>query len=207
MTTRGITFSNPMVLALLAGEKTQTRRLLYCKRPLRPEHPGRGMPDLPQEIAWDFPRPEHPDPGKFFHLGTWHNCQAGDRLYVREALGWNRDTDDRFFYRADGADVPRETIPEGHVLKGAHCPPHLMPRWASRLCLSVTRARLENLSQISRGDAVAEGVMTLPIAGSPTMRFMRLWSGLHDREGERVDDNPAVVVLEFTVRKGQLDGD
>lgn len=99
-----------------------------------------------------------------------------------------------------------------------------MPRRASRLTLTVTDVRLERLQSISEADAIAEGIVrdTIPdgiIPGSHTAfgfpgysgfdtavsAYAALWNSLHDKPGERWEDNPFVVAVSFSVRKGNID--
>src|SRR4051794_39546162 len=86
MKERSILFSAPMVRALLAGTKTQTRRII--KRPLK--HPGRTVytyhgpsknnPD--QASVAIASGPDHPD-GSDDKVRCPYGA-AGDRLWVRE---------------------------------------------------------------------------------------------------------------------------
>lgn len=163
---RPILFSGAMVRALLAGTKTQTRRVLR-------EQPQ----DFIKEVGWTTFTP----PGKVSARGThpelgyaaeWYlkGCpygNAGDRLWVRETWGlhrhhdytcWNRDSvagrtaDDLLLswqvaYAADATSVYDHWRPSIH-----------MPRWVSRITLDVTGVRAERLNDISEADARAEGV-------------------------------------------------
>lgn len=83
---------------------------------------------------------------------------VGDRLWIRETLRANsNDQGARWLsYATDGKDVwpltewtkARDSIPSIH-----------MPRWASRITLIVTDVRVQRLQEISREDAMAEGVV------------------------------------------------
>lgn len=86
--------------------------------------------------------------------------QIGDRLWVREAwragIGYDgakiADMNPgvtRIWYDADGQS-------DGAGSKGR--PSIHMPRWASRIMLTVTSVRVERLQDISDADAIAEGV-------------------------------------------------
>lgn len=136
MTDRPILFSAPMVRALLAGTKTQTRRTM--KEPY-------GMMEICNG-EWK------PIPTKMF---------PRDRLWVRET--WSgpyhmtgippRDWlhSHPIWYWADGSPEHGDwTKPK----PGIH-----MPRWASRLTLTVTDVRVERLQDISEADARAEGIV------------------------------------------------
>lgn len=162
MTARPILFSAPMVRALLAGTKTQTRRIVKHMETLS-GHEARLYIDGDGWLSAVVPTPS-----RFAWVqdtkGRKMRCPygvPGDRLWVREtwATGheWDRckprevPTTAPVFYRAtppSGADPrPGETRVSIH-----------MPRWASRLTLSLTDVRVERLQDISEADAQAEGV-------------------------------------------------
>jgi hypothetical protein len=199
VTDRPIIFSGAMVRALLDGRKTQTRRLATA--PLR-------------------------------------RVEVGDRLYVREAwsgLFWNpEDIDGRarefwetpklertadlssgLFYRLDEEAKPigLRFIPEGEWTPSIH-----MPRWASRLTLTVEDVRFQRLTAIAGHDARCEGVERLDDAGAwrdysgrfaetltAVESFASLWDSLHTKEGERWQDSPEIVALTFRVERGNID--
>lgn len=140
MKERPILFSAPMVLALLAGTKTQTRRV---GKPVR-----------------------HPDLGNLYDIGALvlehepqhvidRACpygQPGDRLWVREA--WHTVDGENAFYRADyAADHAGD---RAHGIKWK--PSIHMPRSCSRILLEIVSVRVERLQEISGSDAIAEGI-------------------------------------------------
>lgn len=184
VTDRPIIFSAPMVRALLGGRKTQTRRVLDNKRAVMRE----------RDDALDCVR---------FYVG--------DRLYVREACkpipgskpgGYFVPGSPFFgvdwFYRADN-NCPIWA-------NGKWRPSIHMPRWASRLTLTVTEVRVQRLQDISEEDAVAEGVSGSDWNGEgPRYRpaFHALWNSLHGPDAW--DANPWVVAVSFTVRNGNID--
>lgn len=132
-----ILFSAPMVRAILAGRKTQTRRVV--KLPLKD-------PDFGCEIAGC-------EVGGFLIRGRYDLCKygaPGDRLWVKETFKEN-DPPSGWLYRA--------THVEGGYRDPAPWKPSIfMPRAASRITLEIVRVRVERLNDISVGDAVAEGM-------------------------------------------------
>lgn len=160
MKERPILMSAPMVRAILAGMKTQTRRVVKPQ----PEHPHfKGM------LATDDEGIE-----LYLHDKTLYRAircpygPAGDRLYVREN-GWQRpertqkmmregaDTWEPYYYDADGYN---DTDSEQFKAWGFKRRPSIhMPRAASRILLEIVSVRVERLQDISEVDALYEGAV------------------------------------------------
>ncbi len=158
---RPILFSGPMVRALLDGRKTQTRRIVkpqpsdYRAQSVAPQA-SRGEPPKnaapyfdaynggPHWCWWDEYNRQGPD---------WIKCPygtPGDTLWVRETF-CPADTRSGFAYCAD--------TPLGSDQRGMGWRSSIhMPRQASRLTLNITDVRCERLQDISRRDAIAEGL-------------------------------------------------
>ncbi|WP_346394608.1 hypothetical protein [Pseudomonas syringae] len=158
---RPILFSAPMVRAILEGRKTVTRRVMKVQPVLNGYFWesygagwGTGITSVPV-------MPGH---------SLSSNCpygRIGDRLWVREA--WQADAQvnaiaprelshgEPIQYPADGAS--RQTgcsmITPGKTRPSIH-----MPRWVSRILLEITDVRVERLQDISKEQALAEGVMS-----------------------------------------------
>jgi hypothetical protein len=154
MSEHPIIFSAPMIPLILAGAKTQTRRIVE-----------------PQPAPWAL-YPQQGDAGEFWWtehdwdddmMRHWPSYErglrcpygkAGDTLWVRET--WARRADfhlsGRYAYRA--APWPDNVK---HDLVSWKPSIH-MPRAASRIQLRVTAVRVERLQAIEPEDAVAEGM-------------------------------------------------
>jgi len=148
-----IIFSAPMIRAILAGRKTQTRRLLR-RQPVR-------LGECYDRVAgWLWPPGTEPgedgckwpidgDPSDI--LAPW--ClygRVGDHLWVRETISIVRRRGGDWIYRAD--------LPEDIEKQFAWRPSIHMPRWASRILLEITEVRVQRVQEISEADAIAEGV-------------------------------------------------
>lgn len=185
---RPILFSGPMVRSILAGEKTQTRRVVKQAR-------GR---------VWPYGDGEWATYGEEVHVDVFA-CpygKPGDRLWVRETWAEHHPVGIqpgrfsmagragipgpprvayRVIYRADGdpirvwhcggfpyrtVDGPSDEIDARHPSVCSEFPgwrPSIhMPRWASRILLEVTDVRVERVQDISEADCYSEG---LPIPG------------------------------------------
>lgn len=129
---RPILFNAPMVLAIMEGRKTQTRRIIK-PQPKGVERFTSGDVDE----AW----------GAGFIDVRCPFGQPGDRLWVRETWARAGEVSDVVDYRADNPDpVSARWRPSIH-----------MPRWASRITLEITGVHIEQLERISDADALAEG--------------------------------------------------
>lgn len=189
-----IIFSAPMVRALLDGRKTMTRRLAWrtVKDPADDKLTIRGLP------------------------ASWQRVQPGDRLWVREGLTVCSDGLD---YTADGEqchDLMRTTPHcdeaaelwnrrahiDGPDLHRTGIPSIHMPRWASRLTLTVTATKVERLQAITELDARAEGLSHDPFTLAKE-QFEALWNHLHGSGAW--DANPEVVAISFTVERRNVD--
>ena len=82
-----------------------------------------------------------------------------------------------------------------------------MPRWASRLTLTVTDVRVQRLQEISEE---AEGPHQHPCWPdeyyvSWQEAFRHLWDSINAKRGFGWDANPWVVALTFTVHQRNID--
>jgi len=150
---RPILFSGEMVRAILAGNKTMTRRVMK-PQPVKAE----GLADDGNDLwiwaerkrygavtSWAEPDTMADE----WALDTCPYGKVGDRLWVRETWHiWGIPNELQFYdYRA--------TCPDADELKWK--PSIFMPRAASRILLEVTGVRVERVQNISESDAKAEG--------------------------------------------------
>lgn len=212
MTDRPIIFSGPMVRALIEGRKTQTRRLIKWEGPRgfphSFEHARIDNPAGVPRLLVPFHHPEEPtdweDCAMHRHYGLADPC---DRLWVREAMRWT----DTLVFDADKAPVDLDRMPAGFTAGREHVSGMFMPRWASRLTLTVTEVGVQRLQDISEDDAAAEGVHATRVMSegyhlsSPSFveSFHGLWNSLHGPDAWGA--NPWVVALTFTIQHGNID--
>ena len=224
---RPIIFSAPMVRALLAGRKTQTRRLL---KPQPETFLVDGAECEVAAIHLDGNRLPRIAVGRCITLQEVRYA-AGDRLYVREAHYLTDDGDyERAVYASDAEAVRThmealERLPAGfpEATLAAHRrlrPSIHMPRWASRLTLHVEAVKVERLQDISEADAIAEGIEQVGRYGGeplwknysdgptgafvcPIKSYRLLWQLLHGPTSW--GENPFVIALTFRVERGNID--
>lgn len=234
-----ILFSAPMVRSLLDGTKTQTRRVI---KPQPSDY--QGNPNPPRGQSWV--NKTRDEPYIALHDDQVHWCwwdeynqqgpdwfklpiAKGDTLWVREtwqALSFgdylptkSQPADLR--YAAD--DALRDLT---HDVRGYPWRPSIfMPRWASRLTLTVSGVKVERLQACSEADAIAEG-MTQATADTvlspeeralyasthilcPDARARILYASVWDQiNGNGAwDANPFVAAYTFTVHRRNVDAE
>jgi hypothetical protein len=196
MKERPILFSAPMVRAIQAGTKSQTRRV--AKPRVRPSllEPG----DWTDQYVLDLGN----------HEWLMRDCPygaPGDRLWVKEAHLLDPPIDGTWPSVGDSFasinDIPAKYRNPGHVIYRADGklerdwrwrPSIHMPRWASRITLEVTGVRVERLQAISEADAIAEGI-THSTMNDPRVEYRWLWESINGPGSW--DANPWVWVVEF----------
>lgn len=199
---RPILFSAPMILAILAGQKTQTRRVFKAKNgglwPNKNDLPG--MNQLLRKCPYG---------------------QPGDRLWVRETCRAEELASglDGVHYMADGAFREIENTPAAadqwldlnayRGQQGAQVPSIHMLRWASRILLEIVSVRVERLHECSEADAVAEGcagghgsIPGYPYNAMAVEHYTWLWEKINGAGSWAA--NPWVWVVEFKRVEGQL---
>jgi hypothetical protein len=221
-----ILFSGPMMNALRAGKKTQTRRVLNPQpEPWRDFYQEGGC----QTTDWRFEAGMKTEDGIHHRFGLWMHCQfhesrwqrlpysLGDRLWCREAWRTECNFDhlpprdltpdgQQWHYEADGAWS--DPAAPGRLRPGM-----FMPRWASRAFVTVTDVRVQRLQQISEADAIAEGIVPTWPDGRPLIHdgtggvcreaYFKLWNHLHGPAADFA--NPLVAAYSFDVTLRNID--
>ena len=197
---RPIVFSGESVRAIIAGRKTQTRRVVTVKSdyPIIAAHehfePFTDSPKNDQSWTFDLQCEDRifAKQGVRCPLGL-----IGDRLWVRENwAGIKTATHKGVWYQVDGK--PTDPAPVGG---GKWKASRYMPRWASRLMLEVVSVRVERLHEMSHHDAHCEGVIME--SDDPLKQcgykagFKQSWDKLNKRRGFPWSSNPFVWVVEF----------
>lgn len=214
-----ILFRAPMIRALIAGTKTQTRRVIKPPPPadfISASFDASGTLTLcPAALAFSP-----------VHKALRRLPRPGDRLWVREAWHAARSLNNKA-----PRDIPRDADIEhaatarsyaeiglkGKLRSGIH-----LPRRASRLTLIVTDVRVQRLQDISNEDCLAEGVPLLPYNYVPRTgpaidafardhglishygaEYRRLWNDINGPDSWA--DNPWVAAYTFTVHQQNID--
>jgi hypothetical protein len=145
----------------------------------------------------------------------------GDLLWVRETwaeadewvTGYAKEDAEHVVYRADGAvydhtgtvfDPGQRYWPdEPHATEASHWvkkwkPSIFLPKWAPRLFLRVESVRVERLNEITVGDALAEGIDSVPMQHplDAIDKYAALWESINGSGSW--DANPWVWVVTFS---------
>ncbi|HAW0190279.1 TPA: hypothetical protein JLI44_003388 [Escherichia coli] len=180
---RGMIFNDEMVLAILGGNKTQTRRIV--------EEKFYGRAVAAELLAKHCPY-----------------GQPGDRIWVRETYRVHGKATDvaTLVYRAS---VRNSWTEQTHRVPVEVCnkpvsekwtPSIHMPRWASRILLEITDVRVERLHDMSEADAKAEGATPATYKITPSEAVYRvgfgdIWRSIYGQDNWL--SNPLVWVIEF----------
>lgn len=199
-----ILFSTPMVQAILAGRKTQTRRIV------KPQPDDDGLWDdtnIPHSLqstlkGWN---------GTVDATGESREFKAkadrGDILWVRES--WTQNGLEYYRYKADWPD-PAKGVFIGPAVplkyRNKWKPSIHMPYTACRIWLKVTGVKVERVQDISEEDAISEGIEgkmaqwkdysgSKQIHGFAEVSFRTLWKSINGPESWNA--NPWVWVYTF----------
>lgn len=183
-----IIMSGESVRAILAGRKTQTRRVLRAG--LRDDIAS-ALENRSEGGSWAFDKHgfggwsiDYPG-GGHYAIPIPQRCpfgNAGSDLWVRETwrpTGWDHHSSDgepqssdcALIYRADGTEFSKSMpldylekwtakVDEDESWWDPWRSPIFMPQWASRLELEVVSVGVERLQDITTEDCIAEGLST-----------------------------------------------
>lgn len=213
-----ILFQDEMVRAILRRIKKQTRRVMKVQ-PSDPEN---------MQLMYVADSTDRKTVGKHHWAqlsedgysivkndGEYFKCpfgNVGDKLWVREAWGT------RYSFPFPPSQLAKSTPiiyrasePDARVARWY--PSIFIPRWASRIILEIKSIRVERLQDISRQDAIDEGLLQkyMPTDGCtwyghdgenwnlcPVSVFKSLWQSIN-RKKMPWENNPYVWVVEFEV--------
>jgi len=188
----------------------------------------------------------HPEAGETTHR-LYPKWQKGDQLWVKETWLPDPSRDDDAWddwecspVEFDGCGLKPSMVPPAlrnsgnaifaadpkWTIDGLRWKPSIhMPRWASRLTLTVTDVRVQRLQEISEADAEAEGCpecsqchgvgwinsgpdggrqCTAKGCGDPYVeQYARLWDHINGAGSWEAD--PWIVALTFTVERANID--
>lgn len=225
MADRAITIKHlPMVRAILAGTKTQHRTVLL--RPTDHFHQSYTTPSvLNGAVVWTGPDPRMTRQAR----GSY---AVGDRLWVREAIeAYNLDLGGALGLSEPikSLDLSRRDISPRYRVDQEPCvnedgfdyvwswkktalPADRMPRAFSRVTLVVTDVRVMRLAEISKDDALAEGVnpsdqnwaaSTVYADNMPAHLYGMLWEHINGPGSWAL--NPWVTATTFVPRLCNID--
>ncbi|MDA3867612.1 MAG: hypothetical protein PF489_12815 [Salinivirgaceae bacterium] len=196
---RPILFSTPMVQAILAGQKTQTRRICKHQNWSFSEISDVNNNGITQKTDRDV---------------SCRYGQVGDLLWVRET--WMQNPNKEYFpeepiyYKASKSKQFIEEFPTSWK------PSIHMHKINSRIWLKITDIRVERIQRISDEDAILEGIekygpfdeykgslhpgggmMRYRAYSNPSRAFQDLWENINGNDSWK--ENPWVWVIKFEV--------
>lgn len=200
-----------MVLAIIAGNKTQTRRVV------KPQPDKEGVKSA-NDGYWDsrfkdgFQWTNQNDADDFYLIEQSPYGMVGDRIWVRET--WQVRDDKSYYTKADcklHQTSNRECAKLWRSEKNNRDwrSPIFMPRWASRMTLGIVNIRVERLHEIKAMEVICEGVQferhaSFERGGLTPCDEIRAWYAFSDgwdklnaKRGFSWDSNPWVWVIEF----------
>lgn len=216
-----ILFTTLMILAIIKGWKTMTRRVLKAKTSI----------DSCEWVERDKDGNDVFNGDGFYRPVVKATYQPGDVLWVRETHyryghweknGTTKTGKQKWEFVGDSTEVRYFDNPPEHVNRvtertiGWYKRPAIhMPMWACRLWLRVNAVRVERVQEISEGDAIREGIylqspdfiptfhyeeMKIPGQGWTTAKECfqwGLWDSINAARGYGWDVNPWVRVISF----------
>lgn len=210
MKRRPILFSAPMVRAILAGRKTQTRRTVDVESVAKKGTlDSAGWRPFNLDDAADR-RSVADNVGLLSRYGV-----PGDELWVRETWRVADASEGEIAYAADGE--LRRFLSDGDAAwwkqwgaksdGGRWCPSIYMKPWSARLVLAVAEVRIERLQDITHEDAEAEGMrgplidrdldrIVSQVGLAPRMAYAKLWDAINGKRAPWAS-NPWVWVVTF----------
>lgn len=203
-----ILFSIEMVRAILAGQKTQTRRVVTPQvsypKPMK-SHAGLYLDAYNKTNEWVWWGEDNRIYGTDSYFCPYG--APGDRLYVRES--WNATSIDGVSWRDMEGGLSQKLCFNWNVRYKANpdnegqkwLPSIFMPKVFARIWLCVTDVRVERAQDIKPMDCYHEGVdlhWNEPLFGDHSiMLFAELWDSINAKRGYGWGANPWVWVVEF----------
>lgn len=196
---RGIIFDAESVRAILAGEKTQTRRLITDRHIISAVESGETTMEDPRSGAWvEINRFARYQPGEIVYVKEgWQTYAMFDKLTPGRIAGKCLDAGYRDVWGpvqfSDGNRINWDAdlfYPLGRKRSPLH-----MPEWASRIRLQISEVGAERLQDISEADVCAEGLAK--IDGAFDIEFEARWDAINRRRAPW-ESNPFVFVYSFS---------
>ena len=218
-TEKPILFSTELVQAILDGRKTQTRRVIKPQ----PDNKVNYVESL-KDDWWEFSQWYPDGDGTLIDNKKCPYGKPADELWVRET--WQALQHGSY----EPFDCKPSQIPEQYAdlrykadegeTQYSWKPSIHMPRWASRIQLSVDDIRVERVQEITEEDAKAEGIertewkySTSPYRNYEYERmkpghncstarksFQTLWDSINADRDYSWESNPWVWVVEFSIK-------
>jgi len=204
MSEHPILFSGEMVLAILDGRKSETRRVMKPQPNGAARFSGCNQPEPYVLDDTDLP----------VYYPSAHPCPFGvpvDRLYVKEGLRKiNLAGMEAFwaFYDASLTEASGRVPLSGQASDGCGAAvewkwkkdflaARFMPKWVARLWLEVVEVRAERVQDITEEGAKAEGVENI-------LQFSVIWDKINRVRGFGWSADPWIWVISFRRMRNEI---
>lgn len=180
-----LTFQAENVLLIKHLQKWQTRRLATTKNRSIHKNFHKGEDDYALTVCEAFVQLDNT------------SVQYNGTLYTQIRVLYGADREVRYItVRPSEAKVslmkePKMNKEGDYVFKTSL----LMPAIVARFILPLRDVKLQRLQDITKDDAIAEGMN--PLKGCPIEQYKAVWQSIHSEKGERWEDNPEVVAYDF----------
>ena len=210
MKERPIVFNTEMVEAILDGKKTQTTRPIKNCSYVLDVGEGECLAIDENEKIIECPYGDVGD--RLWVKETWANCNSSEGPCIAyradsHIITWHDFCEEKAADYGNGPSMNYDKYPGDYTMwwedllsgESEHSwkPSTHMPKWAARIWLEVTGVRVERVQDISREDALAEGVnrTNASIYDFSKKRFKNLWISLYSEDSWNRND--WVWVIEF----------
>jgi hypothetical protein len=226
MAERGIICTGESVAAILAGRKTQTRRVVTRSNAIldghkRPTAEHWGQLDLGSAWVDEGPSPAgnagpylkancaRPDCDGAVHR-LYPQWSVEQKLWVRESFSYREYASDRIESLEPAVWFWADGNPNAHNWTKPKPSIH-MPKRASRVLLEIVDVRVERLQGISPRDAFAEGLRcsctkpeACPASAELVPKFHTLWDSINAKRGFEWAVDPWIWVVTFKLLEPEL---
>ena len=215
-----ILFNAEMVQAILAGRKTQTRRVMKLKDTFKEciwcEGQGFEWVECGNELSgFDYRQPCR------CKMPSCPYGHAVSNLWIRETWAVGKGYDE-----TAPRDIPKQSYIKVWYLADGPKPEWVgrtrvsihMPRYFSRINLENKGIGVEQIQEITKEDSISEGIKKPNREGFydylrkeycrtwSVTSFESLWDSIHSNDGFNWQSNPFVWVVKFKLMKGNENG-
>lgn len=177
---KGILFTPKNIKAVMEGRKTQTRRLIKLEG-----YDGDEYYEASDGLQWPVVAFARYHTGETVYVKEMWATEAMFNKMTARGIEKTKLATVPLWYRIADYQIDRLDQTQGRWRS-----PLFMPEWAARTFLKIKDVRPERLQEITRDDALAEGVQQDPLDDpDPVVCYSQLWDSINRKPGTRWADN------------------